>query len=119
MARLAIMIAVLGLVACGSSDQKPDKLPDAPAILTSTTCVSAKDRERLMKEPVSDAAAWKLANHFGICASDGVGQERWLTLLARRGDARASAELAKLLRYQPGREAESKQWQDVVNKKRN
>ena len=115
--RLVLMIAVLGLVACDGSDRKPQKLADASGELPSETCVSAKARERLMKEPVSDVAAWQLANHFGICASDGVGQERWLKVLARRGNAKAAAELAKLLRYQPGREGESKQWQDAVDKK--
>jgi len=69
-----------------------------------------------MKEPVSRVAAWKLANHFGICASDGLEQARWLRVLANDGDAAAMTELAIVLRYIPGGLAEADRWRDLAAK---
>jgi hypothetical protein len=116
--RILLVLVMLSLSGCDKpKDNGRDAVQavDASMKLDSSTCLSSKDRDRLMKEPVSNASARLLANHYGICASDGVGQERWLKVMAERGDAVAMTDLANLLRYQPGREAEAKHWMEMAN----
>jgi hypothetical protein len=39
----------------------------------------------LQKTPVSTGAAIRLADFYGVCLQDGVGQEKWLRVAADGG----------------------------------
>jgi hypothetical protein len=115
--RLRCLIPLLLLAACHkpSSSESPKLNPPAAPVEVST-CISRTERDQLTKEPVSNASAWRLSRHYGICASDAAGEEKWLKYLAERGDVEAMTELSTLLRYLPGRSAEAIHWQEEATR---
>jgi len=63
----------------------------------------------LQRPPVSNEAALRLADFYGICLQDGVGLEKWLRVVADRGDPAAMKNLASIIERQLGRASEGTQ----------
>jgi hypothetical protein len=111
MRRSILFLAIFALGGC-SRHNSNEKVPrdSGGQVLESTSCMKKDEVVRLESKSVSDADARRLALHYGVCLSDAKGQERWLRILADRGDRNAMEELANLIRYQPARSAEAARW---------
>jgi len=106
---LIIVGLALSLSACRGQEEtnRPKKYSHMQA---ESNCMPKSERMKIESSNVSDIDARRLANHYGICASDVGEQEKWLKVLAARGDVSAMEDLAAILRFLPGREKESKVW---------
>lgn len=92
---LVACLLVAGCVSCGNGEVNTQPTPNKE-VYSDFACLTHSEVERIEQGKASDEDVLRLAQHYGICLSDGDRQIRWLKVLVARGDSETMRELANI-----------------------